>query len=204
MVASVVNQFAVNIQGDAGGEGISRFHFTNGTGSAMSSSEGDSAAAAVMAMYTAIAPLLMGACNYTMQPTFKAIEIDSGLVLSEVVISTVPAVVLGGDPKAAPAGTGARGYWHTGTVIGRRICRGYTYFTTFGADSYDGVGHIAIAATGTVVTAMEGLLAGALAAALQLVIWHRPPKGTLTGGQVAPVIAATCSQTVLSVRSRRS
>lgn len=200
----LVNVFTVHINGDAGGAGISRYHVKNGAGGMLSAADANSAAGAVWDLWQGVKALLAQDVTYTIDPVFQFLDEASGAIQGVGTIGTVPAPTTGTQLTAYAGGNGARLYWHTSTVKGRRLVRGATFITPMSAGQYTANGQLAASTCTTVVAAGMSYVNACTSAALQAVVYCRPKKGTFTGGMSAPIVAATCPTTVASIRSRRS
>jgi hypothetical protein len=197
-----VNILRVLISGDLGGAGISRFACQNAGFTALSPTEAGAAGDALYTMYLALAGHLQGV-TATVDSTFQTVDVASGALVSEGIVGATLSVVVGLGVRPCPAGTGARGYWHTSTVKGRRFIRGATFFTTFDNESYAGNNALSTTTIGDVELAMNNYAADLLAAGLTAVIWSRPTPLAPASGVAAPVVAFSCSPTPCALRSRR-
>ena len=97
------------------------------------------------------------------------------------------------------SGTGMMVQWGTNTIVGRRRLKGRTFLCPLFGSAFQSDGTILNAYVTTVQTA-----ANTLVATNQMLIWHRPPKGTTTGGTSALVVGAIAEDRVTSLRSRRN
>jgi hypothetical protein len=154
-------------------------------------------------MYTAIHTLWPASMTWGVQSTYTNMDVVTALVLGSPGIPSVPGPIVGSGSGSGIGGTGARGYWHTSTNHGRRLIRGATYFTPFTGVAYASNNGLTATATGTVQSAMLAYLTAISAAGLVAVVYHRPAKGTFTGGVAAPITGASCNAQPGSLRSRR-
>lgn len=206
MPAGLVSVFQVNSTADIGNIGMSRFHLQNATDptSPIPNGVATGVAAAIAALYSAIKTLFPSTMTYQVQSTQNIQDVVSGLVQGSFSYPTPPAGVVGTGSGNYAAGNGARGYWHTATVINRRVARGATFFTPFVSVAWSNVGGITSANSLIVSNAMSAYIAAAVAAGGVPVVYHRPAKGAVTGGVAAPITGASCSTTPGSLRSRRN
>lgn len=193
----------VDSSSDIGGVGINRYYLDGGA-VAFSDTVLGAWAILIMDIYTAISAVVPGSVTYTFQPTVKIVEATSGGLITEVLPSAVPSPVVGEGTSGYAGGSGARVYWHTGTVHGRRFIRGATYLTPLASAAYDSSGGIASSVVTTIQGAAEAYVAAAALVGGLPVIWHRPLKGATTGGVTGQIVAASVSQQPGSLRSRRS
>jgi hypothetical protein len=98
-----------------------------------------------------------------------------------------------------PGPAGAVVILRTNTVINRRRLMGKMFLVPLCNDAYQADGTIATSALGTLQTAADTLLASGVGANWK--VWHRPVGGT--GGSIAAVSAATVTDKVVVLRSRR-
>jgi len=204
--AGLVSVFQVNSTADIGSIGMSRFHLQNATDptSPIPNGVANGVAAAIAALYTALKAFLPTAMAYSVQSTQNIQDVVSGLVQGSFSYPTVPPPVTGTGVGSYAGGTGARGYWHTATVINRRVARGATFFTPFVAAAWGTTGGISSSNQLVVSNAMSAYITAAVAAGGIPVVYHRPAKGTTTGGVAAVITGASCGPQPGSLRSRRS
>jgi hypothetical protein len=195
--------FQVNSTADIGSVGMSRFHVQQADGTEMPNGPANVTAAAIMAIYTALKSFFPTAMTYSIQPTYTVLDVASGQVQGSFSYSTVPAPVVGTGVVGTAGGTGARGYWHTSTIVGRRVLRGATYFTPFTAAAYGTTNGIAASAQNTVSTAMLAYINALQAQTLLAVVYHRPAKGATSGGVAGVITGGSCGAQPGSLRSRR-
>lgn len=200
---AVVNIFDVLLSGDAGGNGISRFAVTNATETELLATEADSVTAALHAMYTSWASLLVN--NYTIEisPLYKAVLASSGLIVANGSGTTTPTAIISATSGTHTAGVGARANWRTNTIKGRRFIRGATFITPLVSAAYATDGSVSPTTAGTLRVAATGYLTALNTATLLPVIWARPTSKTATDGEVGGVISVTVSLVAASLRSRR-
>jgi hypothetical protein len=205
MPAGLVSTFQVNSTADIGSIGMSRFHLQNGTDptSPIPNGVANGVAAAIAALYTAIKAFFPTTMSYQVQSTQSIMDVASGLVQGSFSYPTVPGAVVGTGVGTYAGGNGARGYWHTATVINRRVCRGATYFTPFVQAAWSTTGGLTGANSLAITNAMSAYITAAVAAGAIPVVYHRPLKGATTGGIAAPITGASCGVQPGSLRSRR-
>lgn len=107
-------------------------------------------------------------------------------------------VVVATGSGAYAAGTGAYVKWGTAAIVNGRRLKGRTFICPINGGSYDSGGTLATVTQSAIQTAAQ-----AVAAAGKMVVWHRPPAGTFTGGSSSLVTSASCPDQVTSLRSRR-
>lgn len=106
---------------------------------------------------------------------------------------------VGGGSSNYPSGVGAVVTWNTdGIVRGRRV-RGRTFIVPLDGGSYDASGTLASFALDTFRNAADALITACAGA---FVIWSRPSGGA--AGSSHPVVSATVSDRVATLRSRRT
>jgi hypothetical protein len=194
----------VLLNGDVGGQGVSKFYAVNAGSSSFSGGEANSFGSALHTLYDALKALFPVDMTYQVDSVVENVDIATAALVGLTNISSVPAAVVGTASQTYVAGTGIRGYWHTSTIKNRRLVRGATFFTPITSNDYTTAGLISTVSTSGTVTAMNAYTGNLGAAGLTQVIYSRPkPKGA-TNGSIADVIAATCSVTPSSLRSRRS
>lgn len=199
-----IGTFLVHQTGDVGGAGLSRFHVGGAGFAALSPADCNSVGAALNAMYTSIRTVSPNNLTWSFDPAVEEIDIPTAAVIGGTAMTVVPANVAGIVAGNYAAGMGARGYWHTATVINRRLVRGATFFTPFGATAYGATGDLAGSTATLVANAMNTYIAAIVAATLIPVVYHRPAVGTFTGGQTGTITTGTCGLTPGGMRSRRS
>jgi len=95
-------------------------------------------------------------------------------------------------------GTGCMVRWDTATIVGHRRLKGRTFLCPLFGSAFQSDGTILNAYVTTMQTAAD-----AVVTAGNMLIWHRPPKGTFAGGASGAVVGATVPDKVTSLRSRR-
>lgn len=192
------------VTGDIGGLGVSRFRFTRQDSGTLTGPDCDAVAAASHALLNSAAAYVPGSITWSCSPIVDIADHITGLVAPGLPITTLPAPVVGLGSSGHGAGLGARINWHTDTISGRRLIKGATFLVPFTSSAFGGDGGFAGGVTSTVTTAAMAYLAALAAANCSPMIWHRPPKGTHTGGLTGVIFAGQCSATPAGLRSRRS
>lgn len=199
-----VGEVAFHVQGDIGGTGISRFRFVRQDSAAITGTDCNAVAAAAKSMLNALVAYIPTSVTWTCQGQVNVYDVASGLVQGPLVVGSLPATVTGTGGVQFGAGLGARINWKTSTLSGRRLLKGATFVVPFASAGYAASGGILAAALTAGNTAAGGYLTALTTAALYPVIWHRPPKGTHTGGVTGIVYAGIMSAVPAGLRSRRS
>jgi len=201
---ATVNILTTHIAGDIGGAGICRLHFTNGGATIATSSDANTAAASMFDMWNGAKALFPNNINFTCDPIVQAVEESTGGLQAEVAITTVPGQIFGTTSFDYAAGVGARGYWHTNTVKGRRLVRGATFFVPLTASAFTSGGQVAGGTITTLIAAMGDYAGALVSGSLQGVIWSRPTPANPSGGLAAPIAAWSVSTVPAGLRTRRS
>jgi hypothetical protein len=203
MPAGFMSVFQVNSTADIGGIGISRFHVQQADGTLMPNGPAQLFAGYLNTLYTALKAYFPAALAFQVQGAYSVLDVASGQVQGSFSYTPVPAAVVGSGSGNAAGGTGVRGYWHTGTVLNRRVVRGATYFTPCVAAAYSATDGIASGVATTFSAAMATFIASCQGQSLLPVVYHRPAKGATVGGIAAPITGATVGSQPGSLRSRR-
>jgi hypothetical protein len=82
--------------------------------------------------------------------------------------------------------------------------RGAVYLVPVNSGTYDNSGQISAACQTQLLTSVGNLRATLTGNGMSLVVYHRPPKGTFTGGKSGPVTAQDVPLKPAGLRSRRS
>lgn len=185
---TLINRLVVQWGGISALPGASVFYSTGGT----------DATAEVTAFFNAVKGLFPTGLQWSIPPSGDILDDTSGLV-SGVWSGVGAGVVTGTAAGAYAAGTGAYVNWQTAAVVGRRRLKGRTFLCPLQSTvGYDSSGTIVTSALTTIGTA-----ATTLATSGKMRIWHRPPKGTFSGGQSALVVTGTVPDQVTSLKTRR-
>jgi hypothetical protein len=194
--------FSVVLTGEAGGPGINRYCVQAGAPGSWTNTNLNAVAAAIAAIYSAHSTSLPTGCVYSVQNTMQEVDEASGQIIAVHNIPTV-SVVTGTGAGTWVAGTGVRMYWHTNTVINRRMVRGATFITPLPTSFMTGTGTLSVPSQTSFAGTGQTYIAAIVAAACLPVVWHRPAKLTHTGGLAAAIINCSVGPQVGSLRSRR-
>jgi hypothetical protein len=197
-------QHTVQLSGDIGGVGVSKFHWQRKDATTPLQADCDSAGAALRALYNACIGVFPSAMSYQVLTEVPLFDVASALVSGILVMSSTPAVVTGGGGLDYAAGTGARINWKTTSIHNRRYLRGATFMVPLVAGAYTGQGAVAGATITTIQSAAATFLTALDTANLELIAWHRPAKGATTGGAAGLVFTGQVPSTPAGLRSRRS
>jgi hypothetical protein len=197
-------QHSVQLSGDIGGLGVSKFHWQRIDATTPLVADCNAAGAALHGLYNSLTGLFPSAITWTFPADVPLFDVSSALVQGILTMSSVPAAVSGAGGLDYAAGTGARINWKTTSIHGRRFLRGATFMVPLVASAYNGTGAVAAASITTIQGAAATFLAAMATANLELIAWHRPLKGATTGGAAGLVAAAAVPSTPAGLRSRRS
>jgi hypothetical protein len=199
-----IAEISYNVQGDIGGVGISRFWFAPQTPGNVTGSQVNAAAAAARALLFAAAAYIPTPVTWTCNAQSNVYDPASGLVQGPLVVSSLPATVTGTGGNTFAAGVGARINWKTSTLSGRRLVRGALFLAPLASSGFSSAGAVANPVVTALNAAVATYLSALTTASLYPIVWHRPAKGTFTGGLQAIVFAGVCSSVPASLRSRRN
>ena len=195
---------AANIQGDTGGQGISRIHVKHKDGSAIDAAACNSAAAAMRAMWFATATDMPSTTSWIWQSQVNVLDEASGGLLRYMTVAPLPLAVTGQDASKYAAGTGVRIDWLTSTISGRRMMRAANFFVPLTSAAFTTQGQVSTAIQTAVLSAAATFLTALDTANLGLVAYGRPKKGTQSGGHAGFVTSYRVPVTAASLRSRRT
>ena len=203
LTTGLVAEVSAIIQGDIGGQGISRFRFIRNDAGITTVADCNAAGAAVRQLILAcgLKPL---DTTWTISPTVELYDAGSALVQGALTMSTVPAPVVGTDSQNYAAGIGIRINWKTSTIVGRRLLRGATFLVPMASGVFSASGAVGTGTLSAATTAAGAYVGAMTAANLVPVVWHRPPTGTTSGGVVGPIQAWVVPPRPAGLRSRRS
>lgn len=178
------------------GNGFSNFFFTADVGTAQQAN--DAVRAFFATAYGAAGTGLPTGVTLTFPTQIDILEPGTGILLDAVPVSTTgPITGIDGGVYAAPAGMCVT--WRTtGIVNGQRV-RGRTFLVPLGQSMMQADG----TPSTTSVNNASSAAAALIAAAPELVVWHRPISVTAGGGEAHPVISANVRDTVAMLTSRR-
>jgi len=199
-----VGEVSWNVQGDIGGVGISRFWFANATLADIGAPDVAAAAAASHAFLASAAGNVPTPISWTINPQVNVYDASTGLVQPPWVVTSPPAAVVGSGGTNFAAGVGARVNWKTSVVEGRRLIRGCIFVAPLASVSFNSSGSVQPTFVSTMTTAATTYLNALTAAGTTGMVWHRPAKGTFSGGVLGPIRAGICSSVPASLRSRRN
>lgn len=204
-MARDVYTFSVDQAGDIGGNGVSRYRYVTADGSPASQDQIDSTAMAIHDAYQGMATFLAGSVTWAVQAEVDQTDENSGQLVEKMYVSVaLPDISGGAFNTTYPAGTGGRINWQTGAIVNHRTVHGANYISPLSYESYDKSGAINGAVQGQ-LSAMAATIQGQPNnVAMVLIVYHRPPKKTFTGGQALTVGGWTVGTTPSSLRSRRS
>lgn len=194
----------VQVSGDIGGLGISKFGFQRVDATPPLQSDCNSAGAAVHGLLTAVRAVWPLDITWTILGECDLVDHATGAPAGIVTMSSVPAAVTGASAGAYGAGLGLRMNWKTPSVHGRRYIRGCTFFVPTTRDAFGSNGAADPSTQASYASAGAAYIAAMAAANLDPIVWHRPPKGTTSGGAVGLITSAACSSVPAGLRSRRS
>lgn len=199
-----VAEIAWNVDGDIGGIGVSRFRFCRQDSADFTGADIEAAANATQNVLGAATAYTPSGITWTCNPEVNVYDAATGLVAPPWVITAVPSPITGLGSGGHGAGLGARINWKTDTISNRRLIKGATYIVPLASAAFDSGGGVAAAVQTGLNTGTTAYLAAMAAASLNAMIWHRPKKGTTSGGITGVVIVGRCSPTPAGLRSRRS
>ena len=202
LTTTPVAEVEVTVSGDIGGLGVSRFRFIRNDAGVLTVADCNAAGAAIRSFLQG-ANFYPNSVSWVIQGTVNLFEIDSALVQGSITMSSIPAAVPGTASGNYPAGMGARVNWKTSQVHGRRLMRGCTFLVPFTTTAYTGQGALTATCSGQVTGAANGYVTAMAAANLVPVVWHRPLKGTTSGGVIGNITGASVPTTPAGLRSRR-
>jgi hypothetical protein len=162
------------------------------------------AAAAWRALWFSMHTYMPSSVEVSLGGNCEVKDSATGAPIAELGVGGSPAAVTGLSTAHYAAGTGIRVQWNTSTVRNRRLMRGATHFIPLTADAMTALGTVDNTAASTLNTACGTYLTAMNAAALVHGVWHRPAKGTFTGGVLAPCTAGVVDLVVSSLRTRRT
>jgi hypothetical protein len=193
----------VTVAGDIGATGISRFHWQRQDAATITAADCQAAAAAIRNFYSASASYIPAGVVWSFQSYATVIEHASALIQNVVPLTSTPSNVTGTAAGTYPAGNGARINWKTSSIHGRRFMRAANYMVPLSTGAYAANGALSSGYISALTIAGNALLTALSSAALELVAYGRPPKGTDVGGHVGLVTAVQVPSQPATLRSRR-
>ena len=178
------------------GTGFTNLFFTEGISTAQLAND------AVRAFFTTAlgtsGQQLPSGITLTFPTSIDVLEPATGILVTTVGVTT-PGTVVGSDPGVYAAPAGACVTWRTaGVVAGRRV-RGRTFLVPLGASALQADGTPSALFMSDLNTAAAGLIA----AAPELVVWHRPSSLAAGDGAPYPVLGFMANDKIAMLTSRR-
>lgn len=199
-----VGEIQWNVAGDIGGRGVSRFRFTRQDSGSLTGADVAAAASASSHVISSVSAFVPTDITWSCNAEVNVYDMASGLVSQPFILTSPPTNVVGGATGSYGAGLGGRVNWKTATLSGRRLLKGATFLVPFGQAAFTSGGAIQSACLTASSGGISTYLTNMATALLEPVIWHRPSKGTTTGGLVGVVYAGALSAIPAGLRSRRS
>ena len=191
------------IEGEVGGTSVSHIHVAKSDNSAFLQADVNAIIGAINGMLVSIQGSWPLNAVITTLAEVTIIESTSA-VLQRYMTGTGPGEIVGNGAAAYAGGCGARVNLRTTVVATKRLMRGAVFFIPLHGGAYTTAGALAPNTATLAVSAVNDLRNTLAVAAMNLVVYHRPAKGTTVGGKFAVVAAVDCGTTVASLRSRRS
>jgi len=202
---AVVNVAPWEVSGDIGGIGLSRFWFENAAHTVASSSDCNSAGAAISGFFSTLRANYPNNILWSPGDGVQSYDVASGAVQAVQGYTSVPAGHTGLSNADYGAGLGARLNLQTGVLVGRRLLRGAMMFVPLGSDSYlAGTGNVSPTTVSNLINAYIAMMAAFTSASLSLVVWHRPKKTAPGTGVAYSVSEVSVGTAPAGLRSRRS
>jgi len=195
---------SVNLSGDQGGLGISRFHWNSVAGNPIAQADCNAANAAIRQMYQSNNNFWPQDITLVVQPVVQILEADTGRLDRLMTAVASPNTVGGAGTGNYSVGIGARINWKSPFVIGRRFARSNTMMIPLVASSFQTNGLLASGTVSGLNSAAATLITALTAVGLQLVVWHRPKGDPPAGGVTAGIGVGTVPATPSGLRSRRT
>lgn len=192
-----------NVSGDIGGQGITRWHWKRADGMTITPTDTDNAHNHIYAFFNYMVGHYPQDIMWAPVQSTPIIESATGILQRYHALGLVITGAQGGGTTTHTAGMGARINWRTATVSTHRLMRSATYFIPLDNNQYGADGALTGNLIGTLSGAASNLYSDFLNSQLQLVCYHRPPKGTMTGGKLGPILTWDIPRTPASLRSRR-
>lgn len=196
-----VYRVAVTWTGFPGAPGYTKFSFSDLTTDAAR----NAAAAALKLYFETVKNYQPNLSTITFNPAVQEFNVESGELVGEAPITTVPAAVLGGASAVAYAG--GSGYfvaWKTSTIYGGRKVQGRTFHVP-AVSCYENDGTLSSAAIAIIQGAGATLVSSASA---ELCVWakswSKDPVPQQIGGELAPVTVCVVKDMATQLRSRRN
>lgn len=148
--------------------------------------------------FTALAGLFPTPLSWTVPAAGDTLDSVTGALVGTWTATGSGTVQGSGGTGAYAGGVGARVFWNTTTVVGRRRLKGSTFLVPLLGTMYDGSGTIVNSVLTTIQTAADGLVASGV----PWQVWHRPVLNQ--GGVVDAFNGAIVPDRVAVLRSRRT
>lgn len=198
-----VGEIQWHVSGDIGGTGVSRFRFTRQDSGNLTGTDVAAAAAATRSILAGLTTYIPTAVSWQCQAQVNVYDINSGLVQPPWILGSIPSQVTGSGSGTYAGGNGMRLNWKTSTIEGRRLLRGATFLVPCASGAYTGSGGVIASAQSAANSGAASYLTAMAAASLEPVVWHRPLKGTTSGGLIGIIISGVASSVPATLRSRR-
>jgi hypothetical protein len=195
---------SANVNGDAGGQGISRMHFQRQDATSITVADCNAAMAAWAALWAALKTNVPAGITWTWQPNVLVIEHATAQVQALLTATTPPAPMVGTSASNYVTGTGLRFDWLTQSIHNRRFLRGSNYMIPLGQGAFSTNGNVSSGVVTSATSAANTFLNALNTAQLELIAYHRPPKGTQAGGAAGLVSAVRVPSQPSGLRSRRA
>lgn len=192
------------ISGDAGGIGICRMRFQRVDATTPLVADCNTAGDAVKAVWQSLQSYIPADITVAVQPVVELNDHSSGLVLANLTMSSPPSAFTGNSGAAYGAGLGVRGDWLTSSSHGRRLIQGSTRFVPITNAGFTTTGLVSSAVVNALNSAMATYIATTGGGTIEYIVWHRPPKGTFSGGAVGLITGGRAQSTPTGLRSRRT
>lgn len=184
---TTINRYVVPWTGTTALPGVSVFYSTGAT----------DATADLVTFFTAIKSAVPTGTSWSILNSGDTLDDTSG-ILTGGWTGTGGAVVSANGTGNYAAGVGGYINWQTGVIVNKRRLKGRTFICPLTVGQYD--------SNGTLISGALTQLGGAattLATAGKMRVWHRPKKGTFSGGSSSLIISGTVPDQVTSLKTRR-
>jgi hypothetical protein len=193
---TVMTKISADWTAFTGAPGFSN-HYFQANGLDLNNTERNAAAAAMRTFFNAFASSYPSGLTIRIRSVTQSIDTETGALVGEAPITTVPANVVGTGTGAYNGAGGAVVSWRTGTAVAGRILSGRTFLVPLVNTVYDVDGTL----SPTFLTAVQLAAANYITAAPTFGIWHRPKAGA--GGAWAGAVSGTVADRSSVLRSRR-
>ena len=157
------------------------------------------ACADVRAFWNAIASQFPDDVQINVETAVQIVEDSTGVVEDELTAAATAAVNGSGSGSyAAPVGASVE--WRSSDFVNGRRVKGRTYLVPLLGSAFETDGTL----SGTPLSSIQAAASGLVAAASNMVVWHRPTDpGTSSDGSLHLVATANVSDRAAVLRSRR-